>query len=268
MRKNNNAKNSLADKLLSLILLESSKPYDKIDSSFVAQGVDFLMEQKGTKQLKENEIKSHINSIPFKDNKIAIKPGKKKIHAKRIFILAAVLALVIALSLTITAISASDSSAFWAKYNDFISSLGFENRAEKDGMTFYNTKETVFYDSVEDFAAAEGIRLLFPEWLPDNEEISNITYRPKIPASKNKWTAEYVLSCKSPIYSIIIEVDQELPDSAKENSIKVINGIEFYYFSSVEFAQANFEYNGMLYTVKAYSQEDLFKIIENLKEIG
>ena len=65
-------KQSLKDKLMAIILLETSKDYKEMDSDLVTECVDFLMELKGKQKLTKSEIEQRVNEIPFKDKVTAI----------------------------------------------------------------------------------------------------------------------------------------------------------------------------------------------------
>ena len=90
-------KQSLKDKLMAIILLETSKDYKEMDSDLVTECVDFLMELEGKERLTKAEIEKRVSEIPFKGKVTAINSyAKKKIRAKRIAIIAAVLAVLLA----------------------------------------------------------------------------------------------------------------------------------------------------------------------------
>ena len=75
---------SLKDKLMAIILLETSKDYKDMDSDLVTECVDFLMELEGKERLTKAEIEQRVNEIPFKGKVTAIGSyTKKKIRAKR-----------------------------------------------------------------------------------------------------------------------------------------------------------------------------------------
>ena len=91
-------KHSLKDKLMAIILLETSKPYKEMDSDLVTECVDFLMELEGKEKLTKSEIEQRVNAIPFKGKVTAIGSyTKKRLRAKRLAVIAAILAVIIAL---------------------------------------------------------------------------------------------------------------------------------------------------------------------------
>ena len=89
-------KQSLKDKLMAIILLETSKDYKDMDSDLVTECVDFLMELEGKQKLTKAEIEQRVNEIPFKGKVTAIGSyAKKRIRAKRLAVIAAILAVIV-----------------------------------------------------------------------------------------------------------------------------------------------------------------------------
>ena len=88
---------TLKDKLMAIILLETAKDYKKMDSDLVTECVDFLVELEGKERLTKEEVEQRVNEIPFKGKVMAIGSyAKKKLKAKRIAVIAAVLAVLLA----------------------------------------------------------------------------------------------------------------------------------------------------------------------------
>ena len=257
-------KQSLKDKLMAIILLETSKDYKEMDSDLVTECVDFLMELEGKEKLTKAEIEQRVNAIPFKGKVTAIGSyAKRKIRAKRLAVIAAILAVLFAL-FGIIAIASGNS------FSELLRNMGnqfhewIESGPKEHGdITLYKPNETKTFSSIEELAESEGIEILYPSWLPENEKIIGIWYVAEAESKK------YLLQCNVPNHSIQIKVDCELTETLKQNCAeKEIAGFLVYYEKTPQFIQANFIYKNNRYAVQSDTEDNLFRIIENLKEIN
>ena len=260
----NALKQSLKDKLMAIILLETSKDYKDMDSDLVTECVDFLMELEGKQKLTKAEIEQRVNEIPFKGKVTAIGSyTKKKLRAKRLAVIAAVLAFIIAL-FGILAVASGDF------FDEFLRNMGnsfhewIESGPKEHGnITFYKSDETKTYSSIEELVESEGIEILYPAWLPENEKIISVWHFVEGESER------YLLQCNMPNYTINIKVNCELTETLKMNCTeKEIAGLSVYYEKTPQCLQANFAYKNNRYIVKSDTEDNLFKIIENLKEIN
>lgn len=257
-------KQSLKDKLMAIILLETSKAYNEMDSDLVKECVDFLMELEGKERLTKEEIQKRVNEIPFWGRAEAIGLYvNRRLRTKRLALIAAVIALIIAL-LGIIAIGSGDPSdelvrmLTWEDMKDWLpgTSKDFGN------ITVYKADEAKIYSSIEEFAKSEEIEILYPTWLPKDEKFLSVNY--ELYNGEEKYS--YLTS--NPFCYIGVRLNKELPEETKEVCTKKeINGLTVYYCKTPQFHQANFVYENNYYSVTAYTEEDLFRIIENLKEI-
>ncbi|MBE6819974.1 MAG: hypothetical protein E7516_02865 [Ruminococcaceae bacterium] len=255
---------SLKDKLTAIILLETSKDYKEMDSDLVTECVDFLMELEEKQKLTQEEIKQRVNTIPFIGKVTAIgSNAKKKIRAKRLIIIAAVLALLLAL-FGLFASSGDEALQAYMELGDALFDMPPGETVEFNGITIVGKPyKSRYYDSAEDLAAEEGIKILCPTWLPRGEKIVSAYHE------LNIYEECYVLICSDATYSVEIRFDSKLDDAAKQNSVEAeAGGFKFYYFVRDDHAQAELEYNGLVYSIGSYTEEELFKIIESLREIG
>lgn len=255
---------SLKDKLMAIILIETSKPYTETDSDLVKECVDFLMELEGKERLTKEEIEKRVNEIPFWGKAEAMASyARKRLRAKRLALIAAVLAIIIAL-LGIIAIGSGDASDELMKRVGAIVEEWLPGTSKDyDGITVYKSNETKTYSSIEEFAKSEEIEILYPTWLPENEKIVRVMY------VLQNGTEKYILQTENPTFGIGIGINEELGEDLKADCTKKeIAGLTVYYFQSAQYFQADFVYKNNHYSVTAYSEEDLFRIIENLKEIN
>ncbi len=257
-------KQTLKDKLMAIILLETSKDYKEMNSDLVTECVDFLMELEGKEKLTKSEIEQRVSKIPFKGKVTAVGSyAKKKIRARKLAIIAAVLAVIIAL-LAIIAVGSGDTiSEFCRKLTYSVMQMLDDGPTTIDGITFNKSDKTTMYSSIEELAEKEKIEILYPTWLPQNEKIVSVWY-----------TVEYgeescILQCNNPNNSFSVELNKDLTENLKlDCKEKEIAGYVVYYTETPLHIQASFVYENNLYLISSDTEDNLFKIIENLEEIN
>lgn len=257
-------KRSLKDKLMAIILLETSKDYKEMDSALVKECVDFLMELEGKENLTKAEIEQRVNEISFIGKVKAIGSyAKKKMRAKKLAIIAAILAVIIALFGIISVASGNILDEWFRQIGNYIFELSEGSTMERDNITFIKPNETKTYSSIEELAKSEGIEILYPTWLPENEKIIEIWYM------VDGESEEYTLQCSNPLHSIDIKTNTDLLEKIKYDlNEKEVAGFKVYYEETPQYIQANFIYKNNYYGVHSDTEDNLFKVIENLKEIS
>lgn len=256
------AKITLQNKIMAIILLESSKPCQEMNSKLVTECVDFLMELEGEKRISHSEIERRVSQIPFEGE--VLQPAAKKLKFKALAVIAAVLAVLFMLFSAVSVAMGETPFGLLRKMPQILIEMFDGEEVDVDKFTIIKTKESIRYSSVEELVQKEKIKILSPTWLPENKEITSVWY---IDSGKSE---KYVLQCNDSAYGISIHLDESVADKAKSvMRKKEINGLTAYYdyLNDKVFWQADFDYNGMMYTVNAYTEEELLKIIENLKEI-
>ena len=257
------AKQTLKDKLMVIILLETAKDYKEMDSDLVTECVDFLMELEGKERLTKKEIEQRVKEIPFKGKVTALNSyAKRKIRAKRLAIIAAVLAVLIALFGIISVASGNAFDEIFKKVGNYIFELTEGSRVEYDNITFTKLNEKKTYSSIEELVKAEQMDILYPTWLPENEKIVKVWYLDE------GGLENYTLQCGTPKHSIEIDLGTDVAEDIKiECTEKEISGHLVYCINSTQYVQASFVYKNNVYLVKTDTEDNLFRIIENLKEI-
>lgn len=256
---------SLKDKLTAIILLETAKDHKEMDSDLVTECVDFLMELEGKEKLTKKEIEQRVSEIPFKGKVTAINSyAKKKIRAKRLAVIAAVLAVLLAI-FSIVAISFTNSEDnLVSRFENYIGEIMNGGDHEKfDNIELIKDNKSKGYSSAQDLVRDEKIEILFPTWLPENNKIIKCWYIDDVTSGKH-----YIFHCKNPQYSMYIYLEKSLSERTKsENPMKNIGKLTIYITRDEFSVQGIFEYNNHYYSVHADTEENLLKIIENLKEI-
>lgn len=255
---------SLKKKLMSIILLEVSKPYQKMDCGLVDECIDFLMELEGKERLSKAEIKQRVNSIPFKGRVTALGSDvKKKIKAKRLALVAAVVALILIVFSIFTLASDTAFGDLLAKMGHSLMEIMDERTVEFDGVTMYNNDEIKRYKTVEELVKTEELDVLYPTWLPDEEKVVQVVHL------REGEDESYVFQSNDSFLSVIVYIENNLhEDIISFGKSKRINNNVVYYTTDGMFVQGYMKYRNNVYTIGADTEENLFKIVENLKEIN
>lgn len=258
------ANQSLKDKLMAIILLESEKDYREMDSELIKECVDFLMELEGKERLSKKEIEQRVAAIPFKGKVTAINSyAKKKMRAKRLAVVAAVLAFIIALFGILAIASGSTTSELLRQVGQTIHSWFEGGSVDYGDITVIKPDGTKTYSSLEKLEESENLNILYPTWLPENEKIVKVWYIVEDESSR------YLLQSNNPLHNIDIDICTKLTETLKLNcNKKEFDGFSIYYISTEQYIQAVFTYKNNRYTVKSNTEDNLFRIIENLKEIN
>lgn len=258
-------KQSLKDKLMAIILLETAKDYKEMDSDLVTECVDFLMELEEKQRLTKAEIKKKVDEIPFHGKITAIGSHvKKKIRTKRIIVVAAVLAILLAIfSILVVSFTNAEDSLIdrFARY--IVGDMKPGERMEIENIELIKPNETKTFSSAEELVRYENIAILFPTWMPNDNKITECCYY-----SDDSCGKYYTLDSQDPECCIIIYTEMTIPEDVKAATpTKEIGKHNVYIIIENGYAQGDFEYNGYHYSVNTTTEEELVKIIENLKEI-
>lgn len=257
-----NEKRTLKDKLTAVVLLESSKNYKEMDDALISECVDFLMELEEKKRVLYEYAEKKITEIPFNGKILPIEHRSKKKTVRTLVIIAAILITLFSL-FCISSIGAGDKDeVLYNKFASIIDSLLPGESFETDGIAFIKRDEEKIYSSIEELFRDEGISLLYPGWMPENEKIDSVEYA--------RYGDEEEYSClfgRPDVYNFSVYIDQKVPDRTKAAcKSKEIGDHTVYLTDGVTFVQAMFEYEGNYYTLSAKTEEEVIEIIENLKE--
>lgn len=255
-------KQTLKDKLMAIILLETAKDYKEMDSDLVTECVDFLMELEGKERLSRKEVEQRVNDIPFKSKVTALNSyAKRRIRAKRLAFIAAVLAVLIALFGMFAIASGDTLDEIFREIGSYLWGMSDGSSIEYNDITFIKADETKKYSSFEKLAQSEGIDILYPTWLPENEKFVRVLYL------NEDGVHRYLMQCNTPEYNVEVDMSSSLSEKTKLNCLKRESaGYLIYYEKTSQFVQANFEYKNNVYLVTSDTEDNLFRIIENLKE--
>ena len=148
--------------------------------------------------------------------------------------------------------------------------------AWKDGVTVSTGELIAFVDS-DDYVELEYVEVLVDTLIKNNADISVCDYYDSCENEKivrilyltEGDSERYLLQCKTLQLSFEIEMNKELSEEIKSDCRKKeLAGYWVYYQETPQYIQAYFGYQNNLYLISSDTEDNLFRIIENLKEIN
>ncbi len=245
---------------------EAAKPVEEMDVDLVNECVAFILELQGRDiTLSPEEVAERVSKIPFVD--VPAKAHKEKVkrfvNKKRVLVIAACLAALIAL---LCAVSMSSERTFYDIITDY---FGSDDNAPEDvwvdldGESIILHSQSRYYNSVEDFVEKENVLVLVPG-KGTGVEITEVA----LFTQGDNRIIQYVFD--NPDLTNEIVLNSVIPEETKAVCTEVItiNGIDCYFcvLEDVLTVQAYFEYNGDTYEFKYNDKQALIDIIENLEE--
>lgn len=182
---------------------------------------------------------------------------KRKINIRKIWIVAATIAVLLSIGIIIT--TAFDGSV--SRILRSLTSKPAETVVETADMSIKKLGKSRTYYSVDEFVDAEDISILYPEKMPEGFEVKRIS----INDTDLLGDKSIQIITGDPEVCILINTNLEETDSKRlDSEIYVSNGRTFYIRKIV--SNATFFHNGDHYSVQADSYENLILILDNLKE--
>ncbi len=249
---------NLIKKIVSVLDAEVRKPYKKMDADLVDECVDFLMEPRQERRLSKEEIGERVARIPFVNDY-----RKKKTGFKRTSLLAACIT-VLLLLLALFALGKAFPCAF-DKFGDLIKNMVVGQVREVGNVTLYKGGAVTKYDSIGELLGKEGLNILYPTWLPDNQTVQSVNFY-EIEGIK-----EVAFTAINPDeVSVIVQLDIALSADIriKADAIETVAGLTCYITDGEIFSQISFAYGGNVYTVLAPTFDGAVKIIESIKTVS
>ena len=250
---------------------EISKPLGEMNSEAVDNYIKILLHlQDKHIELSSEFIDEQVRKIFHSEENSAIpeaiKTTKKYFNKKKVWLVAACVAILVALFSIISV--AYDWSVF-----DFLSekfgsvhSAPIEEEQDFNGITVEHHGKSTLYSVIEEALKTEEIEVLYPLILPDNTEISRITVFQEASIDK------LVYSFNNPDLYSHISFNSKLSNSVKEEAteIKKIKSIVCYIYDmpDISCAQIRFEYKGNSYMFSYTDKNILLEIVKNLEEIN
>lgn len=204
----------------------------------------------------EKTKEQYVTIVPEKN--IRHELPKKRVIFKRVALIAAVVAVIMATTVVI-------ASAFGFDVFGYLSEIAHKEDGEKidiEGFTFYNSVESKYYSSLEEILAEYKWDIMYPRKFPENVNIKEVSIN--VTPRGNDEIRIYT-SCTE----ICIFIEQNVSNEiawAEHDSFCEVNGVKYYIFQRDGRYIANAYYMGDYYYIQANNYDDLIFIINNLKE--
>lgn len=201
------------------------------------------------KKAEEEYVSSNTNTLP-------VRTVKRRLASKKIWLVAAVIALLVAMA-TVTA------SAFGVNVFEFfreVMGLPAGEKVDKDTITLVNNGKIKEYDSIIELLTSENLNVLYPEVLPDDITLEKVYITKGL---NDGLSVQFTMN----VPSTYISIDTNTKDDAVNDYTEqlIINGCTYYIFEDEMFAVSYCK--NCYYYVTSDSYENLILIIENMEEM-
>ena len=188
---------------------------------------------------------------------------KRKVFA-RVSILVASLVLLSFLSLSVLAMHAGYDSVWLYISTNIKTILGMEQgeTVTEDGITIIRNSEPKRYNTIDELLVAEGLNVMYPSVIPNNQNITEIRY---VDEGEDRYTLYFAFSDNSYTLQVFNYYISNL--NMMENvDMVTINGINYYISTKGDASfHAICQHNGFEYAIDSNNYEDLLIIINNMK---
>lgn len=269
----NASKDELIEYLCQTIHYEVEKGEDA-DCDLIRECSDWLGELTADKIVfTPEELDSKLEAIKSgKDTTNTAKPHKpshihhvtqRKVFA-RVTILVASLVLLSFLSLSALAMHAGyDSTWEYLVINvNKILGLGVGEQLDAGGITFIKYSESIVYSSMSELLVTEGINILYPQLIPNDQRITQVRLVKK---NNDNYTLCLAFSNDSYVFNVSNFYSTDITNLNKFECVTV-NDLQYYIIQkNHDVFFAILQYNGFEYTIQAPNYDDLTIIINNTK---
>lgn len=268
----NASKDELIEYLCQTIHYEVEKGEDA-DCDLIRECSDWLGELTADKIVfTPEELDAKLEAIKTGKYTNAAKPHKpshihhvtkRKVFA-RVTILVASLVLLSFLSLSALAMHTGyDSTWEYLVINvNKIFGLGVGEQLDAEGITFIKYSDSVVYSSMSELLVTEGINILYPQIIPNDQKITQVRLVQK---NNDNYTLCLAFSNGSYVYNVSNFYSTDITNLNKFECVTV-NDLQYYIIQkNNDVFFAILQYNGFEYTIQAPNYDDLTIIINNTK---
>lgn len=264
---NGESNQALIEKLRAIIEFESSKPISEQDVDLIDECVDYLMELENGIELTDEELENGKKQIYMLLDKK--KKPQKKLRFKGLLI-AACLAILMLLANFVALACGVDTISILKEWGNSIVEMIQGERVEHNDISIIKDEKKMF-SSIEELGNSVDFNFLYPTLLPEDINITLITlggsYDENINFDSNYKTIAFVTS--DPSVSVKIHTNPEYLNNyinGTDLTSQQICGYICYLIVEENFVQCSFEHNSISYVVNTRNTEELFVILNNLKE--
>lgn len=266
----NSGKELLIEKLRAMLILEADKPRDEMDTDFVAECADYLMELENTERLTELEIRRAVAEIM----KMYDRRKRKK---RRLFSTILVAAILISTLCVFASSQYTYDPGGVLKvidmYRDEYLELPFNELINFHGVEIFKEDNVTRFDSYEDYLESTDEKILYPSELPQDVKAAFV----QLTDSSNDGRAidpdykDIHFYTNNPYVCMTIHTNPNMEWTFTEYGRKeTIAGFECYVSVSEHpehgMADCHFIYGDYVYKVQAKTYEDMKYMVESLKE--
>lgn len=249
---------------------EISKPMGKMNSEAVDNYIKILLHlQDKHVELSPEFIDEQVRKIFHPEEAAppeAVKTTKKQINKKKVWLVAACIAILVALFSIVSVANDWDVFDFLSEKFGSVFAVPVEEKQEYNGITITNHGKNTNYKTVEEALEKENIDVLYPAVLPEGLSTTDIMIFKEDSLNKMSYSFN-----DSNLYSYTI-FDNKLPTDTEYEATEIIeiNSITCYICNmpDINCTQIEFEYEGNTYFFSHSDKEVLIEIIENLEEIN
>ncbi len=251
--------------------LEASKPVEEMNEDLIDACVTVLLElQDKHVELSPEYIDNQVRKIFHPEDAETTEPEtvkepKKVVSKKKIWLVAACIAILVAL---LSIVSFSSERNVVDVLEDFFGTyefIPFGKEVDVGEETYGKNGDTVEYKTIEDVVNNEKFTLLFPANTTNSIQVNIISVIEK------QNSVIFSVSFDNP--NISMEIITNSDTTAKEKfyckETLTINDVVFYIceMKDVSQVQAYFMHNDNLYTISCSSRDILMQVLENMEEV-
>ncbi len=252
---------------------EVSKPLGEMNDKAVDKYIKILLylQDKHVELSPEfideqvRKILNHEETAAPETAKTTNKKNKKQINKKKVWLVAACIAILVALFSIVSVANDWNVFDFLSEKFGSVHSAPVEKELEFNGVSVIMNGKNTNYKTIEDALKAEKIDVLYPAVLPDGIKVTDVMFYNKNAENKMTYTfSDPDLYC---ITSFNTQLSQKIKIGATEKI--TVNSMICYAaeMPDIKCIQIHFEYNGNTYMFSHTDKEVLIEIIENLEEI-
>ena len=249
---------------------EISKPLGEMNSEAVDNYIKILLDlQDKHMDLSPEYIDEQVRKIFHPEETAppeAVKTTKKQINKKKVWLVAACIAILVALFSIVSVANDWNVFDFLSEKFGSVHSAPVEEEIDFNGVTVIMNGETPFFSTIEASLKSEKTDILYPAILPNGIKIEEITFYRD--SGFNKLSYSFSDS------SLIVEISfsSNVQDSIKAISKETINinNLTCYVceMPDINCTQIYFKYKENRYMLSHTDKNTLIEIIDNLEEIN
>lgn len=200
------------------------------------------------KKAEEDYVSGNRNALPAK-------PVKRRFISKKIWIVAAAIALFAAMA-TVTA-SAFGFNVF--EYFKEVIGLPVGEKVDNGIITLVNYGETETFSSVNELLIAEDLNILYPAVLPEDVVIKQVYINE---GANGGVTVQFIMN--SPSITVTVDTNTKPSDITEYTEQYTIENCTYHIYGNENFAVCY--HKECYYYISSDSYENLILIIENMRE--